>query len=114
MLVLVRDGEMLLELRPPAGIWGGLWSLPEISPGADIVAECKTRYGLKIKNAKALPAIKHGFTHFTLDIQPVLCKVAGMPTSIGEPGYRWLRGREIAEAALPAPVKKLLMSLRFV
>ena len=30
VLVLERAGAILLEKRPAAGIWGGLWSLPEI------------------------------------------------------------------------------------
>ena len=36
VLVLERDGMILLEQRPPLGIWGGLWSLPELPMDADV------------------------------------------------------------------------------
>src|SRR5204863_205173 len=44
-LVLLHQGEVLLERRPGAGIWGGLWVFPEASnearahPGARIEQE---------------------------------------------------------------------------
>jgi A/G-specific adenine glycosylase len=33
LLLRTMDGEVLLERRPPAGIWGGLWSFPECTVG---------------------------------------------------------------------------------
>jgi A/G-specific adenine glycosylase len=41
VLVLEHAGTILLEKRPAAGIWAGLWSLPEIDPDADIARHCK-------------------------------------------------------------------------
>src|SRR4029077_19129105 len=38
VLLLERAGTILLERRPAVGIWGGLWSLPEIPVDADVVA----------------------------------------------------------------------------
>jgi A/G-specific adenine glycosylase len=111
MLVLVRENEILLELRPPSGIWGGLWSLPEADSKTDLESLCKTRYGATLKAAEMLAPVRHGFTHFTLDIQPVLCRVKSIATVMTEPGYRWFQREEIAGAGLPAPVKKLLLSL---
>jgi A/G-specific adenine glycosylase len=35
LLVLLHEQRVLLETRPPAGIWGGLLSLPELPVGAD-------------------------------------------------------------------------------
>jgi A/G-specific adenine glycosylase len=113
MLVLVQDGRVLLELRPPSGIWGGLWSLPEAEPGADLEATCNLRFGIRLDSTEPLAPVRHGFTHFTLDIQPVLCRTDGIVTTLAEPGYRWFTHREIAGAGLPAPVKRLLLALRF-
>ncbi len=31
MLLLLDRGELLLEKRPARGIWGGMWSLPELA-----------------------------------------------------------------------------------
>ncbi len=38
LLLSDREGRLLLERRPPSGIWGGLWSLPE-SDGSAPLAE---------------------------------------------------------------------------
>jgi A/G-specific adenine glycosylase len=113
MLVLVHDGKVLLELRPQSGIWGGLWSLPEAEPGADLEAMCGLRFGIGLDSAKPLPSVRHGFTHFTLDIQPMLCRADGIATVLAEPAHRWFAPEEIAGAGLPAPVKRLLLELRF-
>jgi A/G-specific adenine glycosylase len=112
MLLLLREGEVLLEKRPPAGIWGGLWCLPEISPGADPRDYCRRRMGARLASARRLPLLRHGFTHFTLNITPVVCQLAGASPSASEPGQVWLPLEEAAQAAVPAPVRKLLNSLQ--
>ena len=112
MLLLLREGEVLLEKRPPVGLWGGLWCLPEISPGADPRDYCRLRLGAKLASAKRLPLLRHGFTHFTLNITPVVCQVASASPCASEPGQVWLTLEEAAQAAVPAPVRKLLDSLR--
>jgi A/G-specific adenine glycosylase len=94
--VYVRGDEVLLERRPGAGLWGGLWTFPEARLAA-------TPRGRK------LPPLEHGFTHFRLRAQPWLCPVRGsMP---GAAGRLWLDMTEAAGAAVPAPVRRLLRSL---
>lgn len=88
-LVLRHDGAVRLERRPAPGIWGGLWCPPELN-------------GKRPRNARRLPAIEHGFTHFRLRIQPLLCDVPKRTAG------RWLKIAEAGRAALPAPVKALL------
>jgi A/G-specific adenine glycosylase len=111
MLLLLREGEVLLEKRPPAGVWGGLWCLPEISPRADPGEYSRRRLGARLASAKRLPLLRHGFTHFTLHITPVVCQVASASPCALEPGQVWLPLEEAAQAAVPAPVRKLLNSL---
>ena len=77
-LIMHNDlGQVLLELRPARGIWGGLFSFPEVvfgdhqaTPHA-IVAECATRYGFRVVRQEQAPRILHKFTHFDLEIIPV-------------------------------------------
>ena len=102
----------VLEKRPPAGLWGGLWCLPEISPRADPRDYCRRRLGAGLASATRLPLVRHGFTHFTLDITPVVCRVASASPCASEPGQVWLPVEEAAQAAVPAPVRKLLNSLQ--
>jgi A/G-specific adenine glycosylase len=99
MLLFLRDGEVLLEKRPPAGVWGGLWCFPEIGPGADD------------PGGKTLPVLRHAFTHFTLDITPILRDLGSAPPRAAEPGQIWLPVEEAIGAAVPAPVRKLLVAL---
>ena len=111
MLVLIRDNQILLELRPPSGIWGGLWSLPEAKADADLDALCRQRFGARLESATRMAPIRHGFTHFTLDIQPVLCRVGKSLSSLAEPAYRWFSPSDLEQAGLPAPVKRVLQTL---
>ena len=68
--------EVLLEKRPPTGIWGGLWCLPECSLDHDLKTFCTKRYGLTIKQQQILSSFRHTFSHYHLDIHPVKCLVS--------------------------------------
>jgi len=96
MLVLLRDGEVLLEKRPPTGVWGGLWCFPEVDPDSA---------------GTSLPVLRHAFTHFTLDITPILRSIGAATPGAAEPGQLWLPVEEAIGAAVPAPVRKLLVGL---
>ena len=75
LVLRAPDGALLLERRPPSGIWGGLWCFPECDPAADIETECRSRFGVRPLATTALAPIAHGFTHFKLDVHPVLVEV---------------------------------------
>ena len=111
MLVLQRAGEILLEKRPPAGIWGGLWCFPEEDADADPVAACARRYGAKVAPGAMLPLIAHGFTHFRLDILPQTAQVKSWPQRAEEPGRLWMLPEDALQAALPAPVRGIVEQL---
>lgn len=110
LLVLQKNRRIALEQRPPAGIWGGLLSLPELPEGADAVAHCEQRFSLSIGAVSPAPTFWHGFTHFRLRIQPLLGEVSDC-AHLAEPGLRWLDREELARAALPAPIRKLLSAI---
>ena len=109
MLLLLDRGELLLEKRPARGIWGGLWSLPELDASADSAQHCRQRWGYAVEAQHALPPLIHGFTHFRLAIQPVRLHLA--PRTTTPPGHVWLPLEDVLDAALPAPVRKLLLPL---
>jgi A/G-specific adenine glycosylase len=108
MAVLRHGGDVLLEKRPPSGVWGGLWSLPEVASEAGIPRIVAERFGLDVKGTDRLAPMRHAFTHFTLEIQPVLVDVAAKVPRAAELGSVWLPLEMAAAAALPAPVKRLL------
>ena len=111
MLVVVSRGEVLVEKRPPSGIWGGLWSLPEVPADADPAAWAAKTLGLRVAGLDALEPFTHAFTHFTLGVTPWLVRLKGAAPAAGEAFTMWLALQEADAAALPAPVKKLLARL---
>jgi A/G-specific adenine glycosylase len=105
-LLLLDRGQILLEKRPAPGIWGGLWSFPE-APAKDVDGHCRRSFGCQVRSTKILEALEHGFTHFRLRIQPLLCQVARTPNA-QSPGSLWVDIDEVSEAAVPAPVRTLV------
>jgi A/G-specific adenine glycosylase len=108
VLLLVHDGRILLEPRPPTGIWGGLLSLPEL-PAAVGPAEHAAKLGCRLLSARPLPPVSHAFTHFLLRLDPLLCRVEPL-VQAAEPAGRWLAESDWASAGLPAPIRRLLMA----
>lgn len=111
MLVLLHEGRILLERRPPVGIWGGLLSLPELPDGQSAEPHVLQRFGCTVSSVVALPRLRHGFTHFELEIQPLLCKTDRIVPALADNGRVWLAPGDTARAALPAPVRRLLLSV---
>ena len=109
-LVLLHNGSVLLERRPGAGIWGGLWVFPE-GGNKGAAAFCRTNFSCEIASAQKMPMIEHGFTHFRLNIQPLRCSVKRKLPRVEAPGRIWLEVGDAARAAVPAPVRKLLLGL---
>ena len=112
MLLLLRGGEILLQARPPSGIWGGLWSLPEMPIDADLREYCVDQFGCEVGATTALEPLRHGFTHFTLDIRPYRCEVRRLAPRAEEPRCTWYELARAEEVGVPVPVRKLLLGLR--
>jgi A/G-specific adenine glycosylase len=111
VLVLEHAGAILLERRPAAGIWAGLWSLPEIDVAADIARHCRARFAASVVAGEELPPIEHGFTHYRLTILPQRVAVRAWPSRAESPGLLWLTAEDALAAALPAPIRKLLRGM---
>ncbi|MBS7456169.1 A/G-specific adenine glycosylase [Coralloluteibacterium stylophorae] len=108
LVVIDTDGRLLLERRPPAGIWSGLWSLPEAAD-ADAAHRALARHArVEFDAGEPLPAIEHGFSHYRLRIQPVLWRGAGPIDRVAEDGVRWQPLAALDQVGLPAPVRRLL------
>ncbi|MGZ5201069.1 MAG: A/G-specific adenine glycosylase [Telluria sp.] len=117
LVAVIDGGEVLLQQRPATGIWGGLCSLPEVdghlakdvdAPAADDVARFTQAYGT-VEEVEALLPLVHVFTHYKLNILPyrvTLAERGALPDS-----HAWWKLDQVADAPLPAPVKKLLTEL---
>jgi A/G-specific adenine glycosylase len=111
MLVVVSRGEVLLEKRPPTGIWGGLWSLPEADVDRAPEVALAEEWGLEAAEVRALEPFEHAFTHFTLEVAPWRIGVRTTRALAEGKSATWLPLSELAGAALPSPVRKLLAKL---
>ena len=113
LLVLRHGSRVLLETRPPLGIWGGLLSLPELPADADSDAGiwAAQRFACRVIAVSPAPTLDHAFSHFRLHITPLLLEVKPGTVAM-EPGLQWLELSAIGRAALPAPVRRILAALR--
>ncbi|MHB8454101.1 MAG: A/G-specific adenine glycosylase [Acidiferrobacterales bacterium] len=114
-MIMLRDpqGLVLLQQRPPSGIWGGLWGLPECATDTDVGAWCRTTLGLDIAADAPWPSLRHSFTHFHLDITPIPARVLGSSVKAMEnTGAVWYNVDQPDARGLATPVKRLLQQLR--
>ncbi|MCP4475154.1 MAG: hypothetical protein GY821_11450 [Gammaproteobacteria bacterium] len=112
IMVIIRNSnkQILLQRRPPSGIWGGLWSLPQYDDG-DVVDFCRQQLHLLVKPVVTLTPFRHTFSHFHLDIHPVIVESQENRRLVGEDGEMcWYDSDEFAQLGLPQPVKRLLHS----
>ena len=106
MLILTDgNGRVLLERRPPAGIWGGLWSLPSDDDGQPV----HQRLGVGRKSLKPLPAFQHQLTHLRMQIRPLFGHADMHPGGVEcTRDQRWFERHEWPTLGLPQPVRQLL------
>ena len=101
-VLILHDGRLLLERRPPSGIWGGLLVPPEGE-----VNQVLANLGLNTVSQRSLPPLKHAFTHFRLTLEPVVCEVETGST-VAESGRLWVDLDKAAAAGVPTPIRKLI------
>jgi A/G-specific DNA-adenine glycosylase (EC 3.2.2.-) len=114
LLIQNLDGHILLQQRPPSGIWGGLWSLPEFPPEDDACQQTEALTGV-VSTHTELPPVRHTFSHYHLDIQPQLLQLSANITKAQQvmetAPQLWYNLQQPQELGLAAPVKKLLNQL---
>jgi A/G-specific adenine glycosylase len=112
MLILRRGDEVMLEKRPSTGIWGGLWSFPEVKGHEDAEAVTLKRFGVSVQTSPTLPTLTHAFTHFKLHIRPQPLQVLKANLQARESGQIWLSIDDAIGAAVPTPIRNILLSLQ--
>ena len=105
------ENQILLEKRPPTGIWGGLWSLPETELETDLNEHCLQEYDISIKSFEEMTTVKHTFSHYHLYITPTVIQVDGLNDKIREQNTQWYHKDQSDALGLAAPVSAIINSI---
>ncbi len=109
LMLIDGKGALLLERRPPSGIWGGLWSLPECDMAGDVGGWIESRFDARALSIEAMPARRHTFSHFHLDYVPVLCRVEAAARRVMDgKGRVWYNIGQDEIGGLASPVARLI------
>lgn len=111
MLMPMYAGQVLLYKRPPAGLWGGLWGFYEAADSQDIPRVLK-ELGISEHQTQKLESFRHTFSHFHLDITPVILHLPQIPvTGVRDKEELWFDIKQPKSVGLAAPTMKLLTKL---
>ena len=112
MLMARHSERVYLERRPEAGIWGGLWSLPELGERR-LEDWCEETLGAATTATERWQTLRHSFSHYDLDIQPILVRVDAPLRKVADSdNTTWYRLDETPPGGIAAPVKKLIDQLK--
>ncbi|MEM8984712.1 MAG: NUDIX domain-containing protein, partial [Pseudomonadota bacterium] len=112
MLLAEHDGAVLLARRESTGLWGGLWSLPEVDD-ENAVSTWAAANGVTAKSTESWAPLKHAFSHYDLTIQPLRVRITQRPLRIAEhDATLWYKLDAPADVGIAAPVARLIDELR--
>ena len=108
LIVRDEDGRVLLEQRPPTGIWAGLWSLPETDDAASARETLRERYAVRTESTHALRDFVHSFSHYHLHVTPLVVSGRREPGVAEAAARGWFSREDLPTLGLPSPVRRLL------
>jgi A/G-specific adenine glycosylase len=112
LIIEDADGAVLLERRPPHGVWGGLWCFPEITSETDLRTGVPALGIERYKLVQRMDRITHTFTHFRLHIVPLHVAAEFAAGCVREDDDKcWYVPGDTQRLGLPTPVTRLLNSL---
>jgi A/G-specific adenine glycosylase len=109
-LVVAMRGEhkVLLERRPPSGIWGGLWGLPEFPTREHADQWCREHLSAGASPVRG-EVVRHAFSHFDFEMRPMVVRCMGKSLNLRDDDrYRWYDVREPMKVGLPKPIATLI------
>lgn len=112
-MLVIRNagGEVLLIRRPPSGIWGGLYGLPELSEAEDPKAWCRQYLGVEIDVREDTESnrLEHSFSHFDLVIHSLEVHLYATSNALMDrEGWLWYNPAQGRRVGIAAPIAILL------
>jgi A/G-specific adenine glycosylase len=111
VVLLIRDAEdrVLLQRRPPTGIWASLWSLPEAADHDSARRWFEHHLDGDYDDGAARDEIQHGFTHYRLLMHPLAWRDIALQARIHDNDtLRWVARDALGTLGIPAPIRSLL------
>lgn len=106
-----NDGQLLMEKRPPVGIWGGLWSLPEFATEQALTVFLNTQGYKALKSPIFVDPLVHKFSHYQLTLKPILIEVSpkypNKSKILESDDLLWYKYSEIPQG-VSTPINKLI------
>ena len=113
MLLVQCNAAIYLERRPAAGIWGGLWSLPELESEFDLASWCASELNTEPLAVEKWDTVHHSFTHFDLDIEPIAVRVDDCSRKVADTDdVVWYQLAAPNKLGMATPVAGLIQKLR--
>lgn len=116
-LILKQGSKVLLTQREAKGIWGGLFSFPQFASLKELKRSISTK---NLQISQQLIAFRHTFSHFHLDIYPILVELpadcvqeqnGNYAVGISSKSEYWYDLCRPGEIGLPTPIKRILDEL---
>ena len=109
MVIKDTNQKVLLQKRQNKGIWGGLWSFPELETNQEIQEWCDKTVGNNLKSLEYGDKMIHGFSHFELEIKPIIIKI-NKPLK-KQKNHKIISKRQIYKLGVPKPVQSIIKGL---
>jgi len=113
--IIWKGDKLLITLRPPRGLLGGLWEFPggtleagEILEGC-LHREIREELGIDIEVGDPIVSVKHAYTHFKITLHAFHCQYrGGRIQCLACDDYRWISTDSFHEYAFPAADRKII------
>ena len=113
LMIQNKAGAILLQRRPPKGVWGGLWSCPEIAEESELVAALTSLGFRNFGIQQRMSSLTRSFTHIRLNIHPLLIHVQAKTNYVHHrTDLCWYSGEDSIKIGVSALVPLLLKTLR--
>jgi A/G-specific adenine glycosylase len=108
-MLILRDDDnrVLLEKRAPAGIWGGLWCLPE----GESIEAVSAALGVSCTRVTTLTPVEHRLSHIRMSIVPALATAFDARQVKCSRQMDWFDCAQQEALGMPKPVTELLKKL---
>lgn len=116
-IILKNKNDILFQKRLEKNVWQHLWSFPEIqknSPEKNLLKQFCKAHQLEFINAKHKAAFRHTFTHYHLDISPIIIETQAKKNKIrfSDAHNTWVSLQNTPNFGTPKPALQLWMELQ--